>query len=275
MNTVNTLTQLSQTFIQLPSFIWLAFFSGLLIALAAAPLGVFVVWQRQSYFGATIAHSALLGVAFALLMQWNLTLSVVTIAVLIALSIHWLNHHTQLSSDTLLGILAHSGLALGLVILSLADSIQVDVMSFLFGDILTVSEEDLILIGIMTLAVGGLFYKYWHALLNITLNPALAQVEGIAVKQIQLYFTLLLAVMIALSMKVVGILLITALLIIPAATARPFSRSPEQMLKFTLLFSLLSLVIGMATAFYWDTPTGPMIVLTATAFFLLAQFKKT
>ncbi|GAB6033975.1 zinc ABC transporter permease subunit ZnuB [Galenea microaerophila] len=262
-----------QTFTTLPNFIWLAFFTGLLIALAAAPLGVFVVWQRQSYFGATIAHSALLGVAIALLMQWNLTLSVIIVAILIALSIHWLNHHTQLSSDTLLGILAHSGLAVGLILISLADTIQVDVMSFLFGDILTVSEQDLGLIALTTLIVLAFFIKHWQDLLNITLNPSLAEVEGVAVKRVQLYFTLLLAVLIALSMKIVGILLITALLIIPAAAARPFSRSPEQMLKFTLLISLLSLFIGMASAFYWDLPTGPAIVFAASVLFLLTQFK--
>ena len=262
-----------QTFTSLPSFIWIAFFTGLLIALAAAPLGVFVVWQRQSYFGATIAHSALLGVAIALLMQWNLTLSVIIVAILIALSIHWLNHHTQLSSDTLLGILAHSGLAVGLILISLADTIQVDVMSFLFGDILTVSKQDLGLIALTTLIVLAFFIKHWQDLLNITLNPSLAEVEGVAVKRVQLYFTLLLAVLIALSMKIVGILLITALLIIPAAAARPFSRSPEQMLKFTLLISLLSLFIGMGSAFYWDLPTGPAIVFAASVLFLLTQFK--
>jgi len=273
MENLISFQNLNQVF-QVPSFIWLALLSGLFIALAAAPLGVFMVWQRQSYFGATIAHSALLGVAIALLMQWHLTLSLMLLAAFIALSIHWLKHQAQLANDTLLGILAHSSLALGLVILSLTDTVQIDVMSFLFGDILTVSKTDLVLIGIITLAVLGFCYRYWHALLNITLNPKLAQVEGIPVKQIQLYFTLLLAIMIALSMKVVGILLITALLIIPAAAARPFSRSPEQMVQFTLFFSLSSLIIGMSLAFYWDTPTGPMIVLTATVFFLMAQLKK-
>lgn len=259
---------------QLPNFIWLALTAGVLIALAAAPLGVFVVWQRQAYFGATIAHSALLGVALALIFQWPITLSVVAIAVVVALSIHWLQHHTTLSTDTLLGILAHSGLALGLVLISLTESIQVDVMSFLFGDILTVTPTDLWLILGMTLVVGVFFFRHWHALLNLTLNEELAQVEGIAVKKLHLGYTLLLAVMIALSMKIVGILLITALLIIPAATARPFSRSPEQMLGLTLLVSLLSLLLGLLAAFFWDLPTGPSIVLVATLFFLLTQMKK-
>lgn len=258
---------------QLPNFIWLALAAGILIALAAAPLGVFVVWQRQAYFGATIAHSALLGVALALILQWPLTLSVVGIAVLVALSIHGLQHHTSLPTDTLLGILAHSGLALGLVLMSLADTIQVDVMSYLFGDILTVTPTDLWLIAGMTMIVGLFFFKQWHVLLNLTLNAELAQVEGIAVKKLHLGYTLLLAVMIALSMKIVGILLITALLIIPAATARPFSRSPEQMLGFTLLISLVSLLLGLLAAFFWDLPTGPSIVLIATLFFLLTQIK--
>lgn len=264
---------LIETLSQLPSFIWLTLAGGLLIALSAAPLGVFMVWQRQSYFGATIAHSALLGVSLGLLLSIDLTLAVVGVSVLVALGIHWLSHHTELSSDTLLGILAHSSLALGLVILSLADSIQVDVMSYLFGDILTITPQDIALMASMVIAVALFFMTYWKALLNITLNGALAQVEGVNVKKVKLLYTLLLAVMIALSMKVVGVLLITALLIIPTAAARHFSHSPEQMLGWSLLFSVISLLVGMVSSFLWDVPTGPTIVLVATVIFLAARLK--
>lgn len=256
-----------------PSFLGFALLAGLGIAFAAAPLGVFMVWQKQSYFGATIAHSALLGVSLGLFFQINLTLSVLLLALTVALFIHLLQGRLKLSNDTLLGILAHATLGLGLVLLSLQQAPQFDLMSYLFGDLLSVNQTDLWLIaGLVLLTV--LFFKWaWHPLIQITLNKDLAQVEGIAVKPIQMLYILLLALMIALAMKMIGVLLITSLLIIPAATARKFSQTPETMLKLSLLFGLLSVVAGLLLSFQWDLPSGPAIVLAATFFFLLSFFK--
>lgn len=256
-----------------PTFLLLAAFGGLLIALTAAPLGVFMVWQKQSYFGATLAHSALLGVSFGLFMSLNLTLSVILVSIAVAISIHIMAEKTQLSMDTLLGILAHGSLALGLVLLSLQETIQIDIMSYLFGDILSITKTDLLLISILSGLVVVFFGYYWQDLLNITLNSELSQIESIPVKRIQLYYTLLLALMIAISMKVVGVLLITSLLIIPAATARKFSQSPEQMLWFSLLLGVLSIVFGLMGSFAFDLPTGPSIVLVSSLFFLLSLLK--
>ncbi|BBN59117.1 iron chelate uptake ABC transporter family permease subunit [Hydrogenovibrio marinus] len=257
-----------------PEFLVLALLGGLLVASIATPLGVFMVWQRQSYFSATLAHSALLGVSLGLLLQLNLTLAVMLTSVVIALSIFFLSKKTALSSDTLLGLLAHSTLALGLVILSFQNHIQIDIMSYLFGDILSINTTDIILMSALLVAVVLYFFRYWQDLLNITLNAELAQVEGVCTQSVQLMYTLLLALLIALAIKVVGILLITSLLIIPSAAAHRLSKSPEQMLYISYLFALLSIVLGLLFSMQWDTPAGPSIVVVASLIFLASFIRK-
>ncbi|HIE40304.1 MAG TPA: hypothetical protein EYP76_02615 [Thiomicrorhabdus sp.] len=257
-----------------PEFMTLALIGGLGLAIIAAPLGVFVVWQRQSYFGATLAHSALLGVSIGLFLETNLTLTVIVVSLLIAWAIFQLSHYKQLSSDTLLGILAHSSLAFGLIIISLQDSVQIDLMSYLFGDILSINTSDLSLIALIAVLIFFFYRRHWQDLLNITLNPELAQVEGVAVKKVQLQFILLLALMIALSMKIVGVLLVTSLLIIPAAAARRLANTPEKMLWISLILAILSVLIGLWLSYIADLPTGPAIVMVATLFFLLLLSKK-
>lgn len=257
-----------------PDFLLFALFGGLGIAIISAPLGVFMVWQRQSYFGATLAHSALLGVSMGLFLEMDLSFSVILFALIIAFGIHQLSQKTQLSSDTLLGILAHSSLALGLALLSLQNTVQIDIMGYLFGDILSVTSTDLMLISMVGLITLVFYLFHWRDLLNITLNPELAQVEGVRVKAIQLQYVLLLALMIALSMKIVGVLLVTSLLIIPAAAARRFAQTPEAMLLYSMILGIVSVVLGLGTSMTWDIPTGPAIVLVATALFLLMLIKK-
>ncbi|WP_237261305.1 iron chelate uptake ABC transporter family permease subunit [Thiomicrorhabdus immobilis] len=257
----------------LPDFMLFALIGGIGLAIISAPLGVFMVWQRQSYFGATLAHSALLGISIGLFLQLDLTLSVIIVSMMVAAAIFWLSQYKQLSSDTLLGILAHSSLAFGLILISLQDNIQVDLMGYLFGDILSINRVDLGLILLTSLLILVFYLKHWQSLLNATLNPELAQVEGVNVKQVQLLFVLLLAFMIALSMKIVGVLLVTSLLIIPAAAARRLSTSPEQMLVFSIIIGVFSILVGLFTSYYIDLPTGPAIVMAATFLFLLLQLK--
>ncbi|GKT11675.1 MAG: zinc transport system permease protein [Thiomicrorhabdus sp.] len=258
----------------LPSFMVFALLGGLGIALIAAPLGVFVVWQRQSYFGATLAHSALLGVSIGLFLETNLTLTIIATSLFIAWAITQLSHYKQLSTDTLLGILAHSSLAFGLIIISLQDNVQIDLMSYLFGDVLSIEGIDLLLILLVGILILIFYRLHWNDLLNITLNQELAQVEGVKVKRVQLQFVLLLALMIALSMKIVGVLLVTSLLIIPAAAARRLSNTPEKMLWISILLGLISVLLGLTASFFADLPTGPAIVLVATCLFLLLLAKK-
>ncbi len=257
-----------------PNFLIMALIGGLLVALISAPLGTFMVWQKQSYFGATLAHSALLGVSLGMIMQIDLTLSILVTSVIIGVALFYLAQKSSLSSDTLLGILAHSSLALGLVLLSFQPNIQLDLMRYLFGDILSINLDDIQLLSALLVLTLLFFAKYWQSLLNITLNIELAAVEGIATKSIQLSYILLLALLIALAIKVVGILLITSLLIVPAAAAHRLSNTPEQMLGFTLVGGLISVILGLATSIGFDTPAGPSIVMVATALFLLSLLKK-
>jgi zinc transport system permease protein len=252
-----------------PAFLILALLGGLGLAVISAPLGVFMVWQKQSYFGATLAHSALLGISLGLFFSINLTLSVIVFSFVMAIFIHSLQKTNTLSSDTLLGLLAHTTLALGLVVLSLMHNVQIDFMSYLFGDILSLSKTDLIWIFGLFILTLIFFYRHWQDMLNVTLNPQLAQVEGVAVQKIQLTYTLLLSLMIALSMKLVGVLLVTSLLIIPAAAARRISNTPEQMLGYTLIIGCLSIVFGIFSSMLWNIPTGPSIVMVASAIFVL------
>lgn len=256
------------------SFMLLALAGGLLAAWLAAPLGVFVVWQRQAYFGETLAHSALLGIGLGLMLQINLTLAIILTSFLIVLGLHSLRRNAQLASDTLLGILAHGALATGLVVLSLQGNIQLDILGYLFGDILSLHPSDLIWMGVIGLLLIGFFYQHWHDLLNLTLNTELAQVEGVKVKQLQLQMTLLLALVIAVAMKVVGVLLITSLLILPAASARRLARTPEQMLGYSFVLASLSVTLGLVLSYYADLPSGPAIVVSALGLFLLLLFKK-
>lgn len=248
--------------------------TGAALAFMSAQLGVFVVWQKQSYFGATLAHTALLGVALGLLLNQDWQWMVILVALLTGLAVHTLLQKTQLSADTLLGMLAHSTLAIALILLTYVP-VQFDLNSFLFGDILSVTPADALLTTGLLVLVSLFMWCNWRALLNITLNPELAFAEGVAVKQVQLGFILLLSLVIAVSIKVVGVLLITSLLILPAAAARHFSRTPEQMLLGSLVIALLSVQTGLWLSWQIDWPTGPAIVVMATAFFLLAfPFKR-
>ncbi len=258
----------------IPEFMLMALLGGIGLAIISAPLGVFMVWQRQSYFGATLAHSALLGISVGLVLDIDLTASVIFISLLVAAAIFAFSHYKQLSSDTLLGILAHSSLAFGLILISLQDNIQIDLMGYLFGDILSINTTDLALIVFTSLLIFLFYLKNWNALLNLTLNNELAQVEGVKVKWVQLQFVLLLAFMIALSMKIVGVLLVTSLLIIPAAAARRLSRSPEQMLFVSIVIGIMSILLGLWSSYQYDLPTGPAIVVAATLIFVVLQLKK-
>lgn len=252
----------------LDDFFVRALLAGLGVAVVAGPLGCFVVWRRMAYFGDTMAHSSLLGVALALLMQLPLLLSVFVVAAAISLLLLLLQRRRALSTDALLGILSHSTLALGLVIVSFMYWVRIDLQAFLFGDILAVTSGDIALIwagGLLTLA---LLAWLWRPLLASTISHELAEAEGLHPQRAQLCFMLLMAVVIAIAMKVVGIMLITSLLIIPAAAARRFSRTPEAMAVLAAVMAMLAVSGGLWGSLQWDTPSGPSIVVAALGLFL-------
>lgn len=243
--------------------------AGLLLAMIAGPLGSFVVWRRMAFFGDTLAHGALLGITLGVLTDINLTLALIIGSVCLALVLLPLEKYARLSADTLLGIVSHSTLAIGLVTLSLAHGIRVDLMGYLFGDLLAVEMIDVLWIAIAGLVMLGLVIWQWRPLLATTVSAELALIEGYPVQRLKLLLLLMLALMVALSMKVVGILLVSALLIIPPAAARGLSQTPKQMAVFASLIGMLSVVLGMLASFQWDTPAGPSIVVAATAIFVL------
>lgn len=240
--------------------------AGVGVALAAAPLGCFVVWRRMAYFGDATSHAALLGVALALVADVPIFAGVLVVALVMALLVSTISQ-SRVSTDTLLGVLAHGALALGLIAVAILPGRPVDLEAYLFGDILVVDRTELILIWGGAAVVGGLLIWRWQALLTATLNPDLAYASGGNPKREQLILTLALAIVVAAAIKVVGALLIAAMLIIPAAAARPFARAPEVMAVWAALIGIASALGGLQLSFSFDTPTGPSIVALAAIIF--------
>jgi len=253
----------------LDDFFSRALIAGVGVALVAGPLGCYIVWRRLAYFGDTLSHAALLGVALALLFQVNITLSVFSVSVFVSLALVLLQRRITLSADALLGLLAHSALAVGMVALSFMTWVRVDLMGFLFGDILAVTPFDIAVIwggGFFVLLILVIF---WQSLFAATVNLELAQAEGMKPEQANIIFMMLMAAVIAISMKIVGVLLITSMLIFPAAIARRFASGPEQMALIAAIVGIIAVFGGLYGSLQWDTPAGPSIVVAASVFFIL------
>ncbi len=236
------------------------------VALAAGPLGCFVVWRRMAYFGDATAHAALLGVALAFAFSMSAMLGVLIAALAMALMVASLSGRT-FAADTLLGVAAHSALAVGMVALSLTSGQTMNVEAYLFGEILAVGTQDLALIwGGAGIIIAMLVWR-WAALLTSTLNPDLAHADGLDPRRAQLILIVAVAIVVAVALKVVGALLITALLIIPAAAARSFARTPEAMAILAGLFGIAAALGGLELSWRADTPTSPTIVAVAALIF--------
>ncbi len=254
-------------------FIVRALIAGLLVVLVSGPLGCVVVWRRMSYFGDALAHSALLGTSLAIMTDMNPLLGVVIIGAGLSYLLIRLQSNKDLSGDAILGILSHGALAAGLVILAIMQSQgkSVNLMAYLFGDILAVSWDYLLWLALICFGVLSLVYWLWPSILAIAVHEDLAKSEGIKVERVRLIFMLLMAVVVAVAMKIVGIILITALLIIPAASARRFAKSPETMAMIAIVFGMLSVFGGVFASMQWDTPAGPSIVLASVGLFFVSR----
>jgi zinc transport system permease protein len=257
----------------LDPFILKALLAGIGVALMAGPLGCFIAWQRMVYFGDMMAHSALLGVVLALSFELPAIIGMTAVAAAISLVLHRFSKQTQLASDSLLGIAAHGALALGLVLLSLSKTITIDVNGLLFGDVLAVSNQDVMLIFLLAAAVGGWLITSWRNLLRMAIHSDIAKVEGLDVAKQRLYLLLALALVVALSIKVVGILLVTSMLVIPAAAARALSKTPTQMVFYAIVMGVLAVISGLYASLVFDLPTGPSIILAALACFIVSRLK--
>ncbi|MCB1615387.1 MAG: metal ABC transporter permease [Pseudomonadales bacterium] len=250
--------------------LWVPVCAGVLLAIIAGPLGSFIVWQRMAYFGESLAHASLLGVALGVFYQQPALLSTVISCVGVAVFLGLLQKRVNVSINTLLGIVAHSLLALGLVVSSLLPGGQINLEALLFGDLLMLDQGSLMVLLVVVLVVLLYVSVYWKALLNIAVDENLARIEGIPVDRLQCITLILLATAIAVFIHAVGLLLIVSLLIIPAATAQGFCRTPLQMVLMSSILCLLAVAGGMCLSWEADTPAGPSVVIFAGALFFLS-----
>ena len=251
-------------------FVVRAALAGVGVALVAGPLGCFVIWRRMAYFGDTVAHAALLGVALALAFDIGVIPAVLAVAAVVALAVAR-GAGRRYAADTILGVLAHGGLAVGLVVLSFLPGGRGDLSAWLFGDILAVSAGDLALIWGAAGLAGLALWLGWARLLNSTIDEELARAEGGNPERDRLVLTLALALLVAAALKVVGALLITAMLILPAAAARPLARTPEAMVLAAALIGAVAALGGLRLAWVADTPAGPSMVVVALGLFLVSN----
>ena len=249
-----------------------ALFAGIGIALITGPFGCFIIWRRFSFFAGTLAHSALLGVTMAVFFDINITFAVFLISAALAIILLKLQKKTKLPNDALLGLLAHASLAVGFVILGFLTSIRFDVMGLLFGDILAVNEIDLMFIWIGGSLILLVLKLIWKPLFASTVNYELAEAEGLNPDRAKAIFTILMAAIIAISIKMVGLLLITGMLIIPAAMARNISSSPQKMVIYSIIGGLLSVILGLFSSLEFNTASGPSIIAAALFLFILSLF---
>ncbi len=252
----------------LDDFVIRAVLAAVGTALATGVLGCFVVWRRMAYFGDATAHAAILGVALALAFSFSIFTGVLAVSLAASLLVFSLSGR-GVAMDTLLGVVSHGALALGLVAVSLVPGRRIDLDAYLFGDVLLVSTTNLAVIWGGAVVVSAVLWRHWTALLTATVSPDLAHAATINPRREQLILTLLLAMVVAVSIKVVGALLITALLIVPAATARGMARTPEGMAVLAVLIGVLSALGGMVLSLRLETPAGPSIVTVAVMLFAL------
>ncbi len=248
-----------------------ALVGGVGLAVAAGPFGCLVVWRRMAYFGDTLAHTTLLGGVVGMWLGVAPLAGIALLCVLVAVMLALGQEQRRLASDTLLGIVSHGTLASGLVALSLMPDVRVNLTSWLLGDILALGWGDVAAIwGGGAIALVGLAFL-WRSLVASAVDEDLAAVEGHAIARTRVLLMVLIALVVAVAIKVVGVLLVTALLVVPAASARRFARTPEQMAGGASLVGVLAMAAGMGASWWWDTPTGPSVVVALVGLFLVVR----
>ena len=250
-------------------FILRGILAGIAVALISGLVGCFVVWRRMSYYGESIAHSSLLGVGLGILLGTGINFGIIVVCLIFGILFLWLQQNKILSTDTLLGVLAHLALSIGIIVISL-NRIKIDIHAFLFGDILTVSSNDLWWMYLGVILVIILVSINWSSLLLVTIDEDLARAEGINPIYINLLLTTVLTIVVAVSLQIIGLLLITAMLIIPAATSRRLASSPKEMALFATLIGIFSVILGIYLSVEVDAPSGPSIVIVSAILFFLS-----
>jgi zinc transport system permease protein len=241
------------------------------ISIIAGSLGCFVIWKRMSYFSESISHSALLGVSLGIVSGIGIHFGLIIVGVMFASLIVILQQRKFLSNDAILGIFSHIALSLGIVVLSLVGDANTDYFGFLFGDILSITDSDVLWVYSVVVVVGSLLIYFWQRLLLLTLNEELAVAEGLNETLYKLLFMLMIALTVSVSVQIVGVLLITSLLIIPPAIARVFSATPLQMVFGAIVVSIVSVFAGLGVSMNYDLAAGPSIVIALGVIFTASQ----
>jgi len=252
-----------------PSFMLNALLAGLGVALIAGPLGSFILWRRMAYFGDTLSHSTLSGVGIAVLLSVSMYVGLFAVCVTVSFILILFMRQKYLATDAIFSIISHFMLAVGLIMAALMQEARIDVLGLLYGDILSVNQTDLYWVAIIDVIVFIALLKLWRPLLSLTVQEDIAAVEGININLVKSCFMLLLALVFAVAMKLIGALLITALLVIPASSARQLVNSPKHMAILASFFSGLSVFLGLYASLYYDWPTGPAIICMATGIFVV------
>lgn len=256
----------------LDDFLVRSILAGLMMVSISAPMGCLMVWQRLAFLSDTLGHAAVMGVGLGLLLQVHPMIGVLAVAFLIVFSLSHVASFNNALSETTLAIISHTGLAGGLILLGILPSNSVSLEAILFGDLLATTRSDLLMILATTILLLFLLLRHWRAFVALSVSREIAQAEGIAVKKEQFLMYMMIALLVAVLMKVMGVLLIAAMLVIPTTSARLLSHNPEQMVLFSAFFGVLSLGGGILGSFRLDWQTGPSIVLSATALLLLTLF---
>lgn len=252
-----------------------AILAGSAISLVFGVLGCFTLWRKMAYFGDSLSHSALLGIALGLLFNVNINIAIIFVCALFAIILTYLQHKKFLAVDSLLGVLAHASLSIGMVVMSLIKAEQnSDIHHYLFGDILNLMDKDVLIISIASLAVLFLLIKNWSSLNLITISEDLARAEGVNIFYSQLLLMLAMSIIVAVSINIVGILLITSMLVIPAASAKQFAKSPQAMAIISIILAIFAVILGIIFSTQLQISSGPAIVVTSVIIFILSALFK-
>lgn len=251
--------------------LWRAAAAGVGVAGLSGALGCFLVWRRMAFFGDTLSHAALLGVALGIALNIAAPVAALGLCLGVAALFAWLERRSSVASDTLLAVIAHGSLAAGVIAVSVLSPRGGGLESLLFGELLAVGDTELQLISAVGLVVALVAARCWRDWLAIAVDEDLARIEGVAVERARLLQLLCISALIGVAMNVVGVLLVTALLIVPPAAARAFSRSPEQMAVLGAVLGALAVLGGLWLSVAADTPAGPSVVAGASLLFALCH----
>jgi zinc transport system permease protein len=254
--------------LQLP-FMQRAIIAGVFLGVLLAYLGIFVTLQKMAFFSDGIAHAALAGAAIGLLTRFSPLLSALIFSMLLAVLIYWLEKKSSLSSDSIIGILFTSGMALGIILISLRRGYQPELIGYLFGNILAIRRQDLILIVVISLLIMAFVLTQKRKLTLLALDREMAYMAGVNPNFYQLLLYIMLAAALVLGIRVLGIILVSAILIIPVSTARLLSRSFKSLVLWTVLISEGIMIGGLLLSYFLNLPSGAVIVLTGSTIFTL------